>query len=61
VRILRGELEGAAREFREPAPETDRHAADAHTHAATPPLPRTGRVTIINGLPTPTVGRDFAI
>ena len=65
VRILRGELERAANEFREPVSnaehsDTDRHEEPEHGRLAAS-LTRTSQVTIINGLPTPTVGRDFAI
>jgi carbon storage regulator len=53
VRILRGELERAAREFRpqeitSPTP-------------ATPPPVMPGRMAILNNLPAATAGRDFAI
>jgi carbon storage regulator len=58
VRILRGELERAAREFREPSGDKERPAADCKPCV---PVPNAGRVTIFNGLPTSTVGRDFAI
>ena len=65
VRILRGELERAAKEFRDPAvngyhPEADHHEETDSIHSD-PPAPATGHVTIINGFPTPSVGRDFAI
>lgn len=60
VRILRGELERAAREFQDPSAESDVH--DDHLTEAKPCVPLTAnRVNILNGLPTPTVGRDFAI
>lgn len=52
VRILRGELERAAREFRAPvnaAPET------------APCCAMGGRVTILNNLPAQPVGRDYVI
>jgi carbon storage regulator len=48
VRILRGELEQAARAFREPAEP----AAAAHT------LPVPGRMAILNQLPIQPVGRE---
>jgi hypothetical protein len=63
VRILRGELERAAREFREPS-AAENHAAKESHPPVTPDLAspsRPGRVPIINGLPTTSVGRDFAV
>jgi carbon storage regulator len=52
VRILRGELERAAREFRPP---------ESNCQHSTPPAAVAGRVTILNNLPTEPAGRDFAI
>ena len=49
VRILRGELEGAAREF---------HTPPAESRPATPCMPVPTRVTILNHLPTQPIGRD---
>ncbi|MEX0642397.1 MAG: carbon storage regulator [Pirellulales bacterium] len=55
VRILRGELERAAREFREPDEEHEAH--EAHVTECKPcvPLPSTGREAILNGLPASVV------
>jgi len=53
VRILRGELERAAREFHPP-----------HMTSPPPATPATvvpGRMAILNNLPTAPAGRDFAI
>jgi carbon storage regulator len=52
VRILRGELERAAREF-EPPIQEERVSAKCLTTPA--------RVPILNNLPTQPTGRDFAI
>jgi carbon storage regulator len=52
VRILRGELEQAARAFRS-AVSNSRDASDAS--------PPGGRIPILNSLPAQTAGRDFAI
>ena len=63
VRILRGELERAAREFREPSGNAKPDADAAHHDAVqctSSPL-ATERMPIIDGLPTPSVGRDFAV
>jgi carbon storage regulator len=48
VRILRGELERAAREFREPEREPPSHAAGEKPCV---PLPSTGRESLLHGLP----------
>lgn len=53
VRILRGELERAAREFREPDDNHDAQSADSKPCV---PVPSAGRDAILNGLPTSTVG-----
>jgi carbon storage regulator len=53
VRILRGELERAAREFHQPQ-MADAPAASAATGVS-------GRMAILNNLPTAPAGRDFAI
>jgi carbon storage regulator CsrA len=55
VRILRGELNRAAREFRQPANGLPR-GEDLSSK-----LPTTGRFPMLNGLPTQPAGRDFAI
>lgn len=52
IRILRGELEGAAKEFRAPV-------ADAECRPATPRMPVPARVTILNHLPAQPIGRDY--
>ena len=54
VRILRGELELAAREFELPETGLENH----HEHEC---LPASTRVSIIGNLPAQPVGRDFAI
>lgn len=54
VRILRGELEKAAREFRGPDGESEREEhVEEHLveHAACVPVPNPGR-TLLNGMPT---------
>jgi carbon storage regulator len=62
VRILRGELERAAREFREPDANDSRASGrGTEDHRRGPSLPVAGRIAIINSLPTPPVERDFAI
>ncbi len=53
VRILRGELERAAREFHQPQMTSPSPA----TPAAVVP----GRMAILNNLPAAPTGRDFAI
>ncbi len=55
VRILRGELELAAKEFELPATDFENHT---HEHEC---LPASTRVSIIGNLPAQPVGRDFAI
>lgn len=62
VRILRGELERAAREFREPDESHDvEHHAEEHVDTqACVPLPTAGRGLLNafpNGVPTPIAGR----
>jgi carbon storage regulator len=62
VRILRGELERAAREFRDPGANDSQptsHGTDENRRV--PSLPAAGRIAIVNNLPTTPVGRDFAI
>ncbi len=57
VRILRGELEQAAREFRIPdSDEQDNH--DEHEHL---PASTAVSVSVLNGLPTHAVGQNFAM
>jgi carbon storage regulator len=51
VRILRGELERAAREF---------HPQSLNSQAPATPAPVTGRMAVLNNLPA-AAGRDFAI
>ena len=55
VRILRGELERAAREFQASAP------APPDNRAAAEPFAATERMTVLNSLPSATAGRDFAL
>jgi carbon storage regulator len=55
VRILRGELERAARDFQDSPPSApDSRTAADHLAAA-------GRVTILNSLPSTAPGRDYAM
>ena len=56
VRILRGELERAAREFREPSGEHGAHEPLAKESQPCVPLPNSGRDAILNGIPTSPVG-----
>jgi carbon storage regulator len=49
IRILRGELEAAARAFDAPGPQRDE---------ATPDFPRTHRMPLLNNLPAQALGRD---
>ena len=55
VRILRGELEGAAREFRSGQHTEDMHE-DMHLDVALPSV-TPASVTILHNLPAETVGR----
>jgi carbon storage regulator CsrA len=65
VRILRGELEHAAKEFHDSttgAEQTDNRFREVPTHdGLAASQPRAARVPILHGLSTSTVGRDFAI
>ena len=54
VRILRGELEQSAREFRLPETVGD----EEHEHEC---LPTSATVSVIRSLPVQPVGRDFAM
>jgi carbon storage regulator CsrA len=56
VRILRGELERAAREFREPDGEHGAHPPLAVESQPCVPMPNAGRNALMNGLPTSTMG-----
>ena len=56
VRILRGELEQAAREFR--IPESDE--PENHEHECLPAAAAVA-VSVIKGLPVHTVGQNFAM
>jgi carbon storage regulator len=56
VRILRGELNHAAREFR--TSESNGHTVGPSTSSKLPPG---SRFTVLNGLPAQAASRDFAI
>jgi carbon storage regulator len=56
VRILRGELERAAREFRDPDGEHTAHESLAKESQPCVPMPNAERDAILNGLPTSTMG-----
>lgn len=62
VRILRGELEQAAREFRGPETVANVHTKESEKESRGPCVPSAAaRIAVMSSLPTPTVGRDFAI